>query len=135
MGAATTLATSGVITAGPLGTTADALVEVEAEVVGVEEVSAGALQAAASTASVNSATDVRPRMTVLLLFGFGFVPYLGIGAELRWLLDIAAPRRSGVDVILGSKHKEEHHPADGGNENPADQPIDEHRGDGRCQRH
>jgi hypothetical protein len=52
----------------------------------------------------------------------------------------AAELDDGVDVgriavLLGAEHEEEHHPADRGDQDPADQPVDEHRSNGGRQRH
>jgi hypothetical protein len=49
-------------------------------------------------------------------------------AELRWVRGLLVRHDGvGIDVLLGAEHEEEHHPADGRNEDPADQPVDEQR--------
>ena len=72
----------------------------------------------------------------LVLGRLGGVDGVGVGAELGGLVSCwLADRRVGIDVLLRAEHEEEHHPSDRGDEDPADQAVDQHRGDRRGQRH
>src|ERR1700682_6140989 len=104
-----TLASSGVTTEGPLSGAAEAVVEV----LGAEGLSGGGVHATVNAAIGTSTAKIRQRRRMLsLLFGFGRMPRLWVGAELRRLLDVIVGGGVGVDVLLGAEHEEEHHPAD-----------------------
>ena len=91
-----TLANTGVTAVGSAGGVV--------EVVGAEGVSVGGVHAAVNAAITMSTRHVR-RMSSLWL-GFGFVPHLRIGAELRRLLDfIIVDGGVGVDVLIGAEHE------------------------------
>src|SRR3954468_15004259 len=100
MGAATTPASSGVNSVGPISGAAVVVVEV----VGAEGVSVDDVQDTSTAMSATNANQVRPRMRLRL--GFGFVSRLRIGAELRRLLGVIADGVVGIDVLLGAEHEE-----------------------------
>src|ERR1700716_2801794 len=104
-----TLASRGVTTEGALSGAAEAVVEV----LGAEGLSGVGMHATVNAAIPASTAKIRQRRRMLpLLLGFGLMPRLWVGAELRRLLDVIVGGGVGVDVLLGAEYEEEHPPAD-----------------------